>query len=103
MGIMERFSINLDYYLANWEELEKDLGRKVDKNLERTEAEWKRLSDELFYNLMCRIFGGPLDIDQQDQDGKKFIITDFHSFDDICLYASGRRGQFYILFMIVIL
>ena len=87
MGTMKRFSLNLDYYLSNWEELEKNLGRKVDKNRERTEREWKLLSDELFYNLMCSIFGGPLPIDdQQDKDGKKFMITDFQSTVDGTLF-----------------
>ena len=104
MGFMKCFSLNLEYYLANWEELEKDFGRSVEKNLERTEAEWKQLSDELFYKLMFRIFGGPLDIDdEQGQDVKKFMITDFHIFiDGGYFHASGRRGQFYILFLIVI-
>jgi hypothetical protein len=106
MGGMKCFSLNLDYYLANWEELEKDLGRSVERNLERTETEWKQLSDELFYKQMCRIFGGPLDIDddEQGEDGKKFVITDFHiTIDGGYFHASGRRGQFYILFLIVIL
>ena len=104
MGGMKYFSLNLDYYLSNWEELEKDLDRPVDKNLDRTETEWKQLSDELFYKQMCRIFGGPLAIDdEQDEDVKKFMITDFNiTVDGGYFHASGRRGQFYILFLIVV-
>ena len=47
-------SCNMEYYLNNREELEKDLNRKVTNECELKE---EKLEQELFYNLMCKWFG----------------------------------------------
>jgi hypothetical protein len=50
---------------------------------------------------MCRIFGGPLDIDdEQGQDVKKLMITDFHIIiDGGYFHASGRtEGDNFIFY-----
>ncbi|XP_018019939.1 uncharacterized protein LOC108676381 isoform X2 [Hyalella azteca] len=47
-------SCNMEYYLANRDEMEKDLGRKLDSFNAEDESFMKRLERELFYNQVIR-------------------------------------------------
>ena len=47
-------SCNMERYLNNREELEKDLNRKV---MNECDLRGEKLEQELFYNLMCKWFG----------------------------------------------
>jgi len=83
-------SCNMEYYMENKHELEIDLKRK-DVNIDvNNELEMKKIEKELFYNQMCRIFGGNNEetsddyIQEPDVDGevysKALILKDFHMF-----------------------
>lgn len=98
---------NMDFYLQNPNEIEKDLNRSVDicsikDNIEAL----KRLEDELFYNQMCSLFGDDVDDFENDQDessdkfNKVCTVKEFAIFirDGNSVFATGRRGDFYLLF-----
>ena len=99
-------SCNMDYYLKHPEEIEKDLNR------EKKEDEFNspRLEQELFYAQMCQIFGESETSDELEQAGKNetnfdkvFMLKDFHllSNDGNSIYATAKRGNFYLLFFFV--
>jgi len=108
---IKRVSFDFDYYLAHLDELERDLGPPIDKDHVQTapKEELKQLSDELFYRLMCQIFGGPLDLDdnknqnQASGKGKKCMLTDFRmlSEDGNATHITAKRGQFYFIFSFI--
>ena len=95
---LEVVSANLDYYSKHPDELRKDLGRDIVENIIIDE----KLMDELFYNQMCKIFGGPLPSDG-DANDRKFMLTDFHllEYDGNSVSATAQRDQFYVYFSFV--
>jgi hypothetical protein len=120
ISIQEAFSFtgielctNMDFYLKNKQELEADLGRPVlDLDLSNV-SDLKRLSQELFYKQMCKLFSQGNYEDEitavddivesnsgnNDSFEKCFILREFHKYlDGNYMYASSRRGNFYILF-----
>ena len=53
---------DMGYYLSNKDELYELLGWKLPDNFDfQNDKKLKRLEQELFYNSMCRIYGYPLD------------------------------------------
>jgi hypothetical protein len=52
-----RISCNMDYYLSNKKELEKDLNRQIDYLDLNDEIILKKLEAELFFKQMCELFG----------------------------------------------
>lgn len=95
----------MDFYLQHETEIEKDLNRKVDicsinDNIEKV----KSLEEELFYNQMCRLFGDDVDDFLEDDEDEKLkkvcTVKEFAILflDGNCVYATGRRGDFYLLF-----
>ena len=95
---LEVVSANLDYYSKHLNELRKDLGRDIAENIIIDE----KLMDELFYNQMCKIFGGPLPSDGNAND-RKFMLSDFHllEYDGNSVSATAQRDQFYVYFSFV--
>ena len=100
-----KLSANMDYYLKNLHELQIDLNRKI---LE-TELTDIKLQQEIFYKLMCKLFGDDEKasiedgLKQENNYEKSFILKDFrilsYSGDYIC--ATARRGDFYLLFIYI--
>ncbi len=106
-------SCNMDYYLTNKNEIEKDLNKKiVDLDL-NNDYQMRKLEKELFYNQMCKLFGENEDTSDdiiKAEDGEKknnyekaFILKGFHMLfmDGNYKYATGRRGNYYLLFSFV--
>ena len=104
-------SINIDYYLDNPIELENDLNRKIDFNLDFNKENLKKLEQELFYNLMCKLFGKgesgdnnvPVEADNDENRAlynKAFMINDFRllSFDGNDAFATAKRENYYLMF-----
>lgn len=87
-------SCSMDYYLANRDEMEKDLGKKVDSLDLNDKNVLTQLEKELLYNQMTTIFG-----DDNDENGE-IILTDFHILflDGNHAFATARRGNFYWIF-----
>ena len=54
-------SSNMEYYLSNWDEMEKDLGRSLNNLDVNNEDLMQRLEAELFYNQAIKIFGEDVD------------------------------------------
>lgn len=106
-------SCNMKFYLDHPNEIEKDLNRSVDICTIKDDIDaLKRLEDELFYNQMCRLFGdddGDILEDENDQNknndkfNKVCTIKEFAILfiDGNCVFATGRRGDNYLLFSYV--
>lgn len=99
-------SSNMDYYLANKNELEADLGRSLQTD-SSNKLEMKRLEQELFYVNMCKIFGTAGNQDDNVQpDGKEvlydktYMLKDFSilSFDGNEIHGTAIRGDCYFVF-----
>ena len=88
-------SSNMDYYLANRAEMEKDLGKKLDSLDLSDESVLKQLEGQLFDNQMTKIFG------EEEGDGGAVILTDFHLLyrDGNSAYATAKRGNYYWIFL----
>ena len=88
-------SSNMDYYLANRAEMEKDLGKKLDSLDLSDESVLKQLEGQLFDNQMTKIFG------EEECDGVAVILTDFHLLfrDGNSAYATAKRGNYYWIFL----
>lgn len=100
-------STNLDYCLNNKDQIESDLNCKIPHDLEmNNELAVKRLEQEIFYKMMCKIFGRESADDQVVVDGneqlyeKSFLVRDFSilSFDGNGMIAAATRGDYYLLF-----
>ena len=103
-------SCNMDFYLKHPTEIELDLNRSVDVCLIKDDAEaMQRLEEELFYNLMCSLFGEDVDDDYLEKekngenDGKFKKVCTVKEFailykDGNDVYATGKRGDNYLLF-----
>lgn len=111
---LNEFTANMDFYMSNRKEMEKDLGRPVgDADLKDNS---KRLEQELFYNQMRKLLGSVDDdfdvvksqteiVDDLDHHyGKTLIVRDFKilSADGNNKYATGSRGDFYLLFTFMV-
>ncbi|CAF0736543.1 unnamed protein product [Brachionus calyciflorus] len=98
--------IDLEYYKTKNDELEKDIGRKLDKKLvEMTEEELELLEEELFYKLMCKLYGPEPngesdDVQEEKCYSKKIIFKDFRvlSEHEYKVLATARRGDRYFTF-----
>ncbi|XP_018013557.1 uncharacterized protein LOC108670602 [Hyalella azteca] len=90
-------SCNMEYYLANRDEMEKDLGRKLDSFNAEDESSMKRLERELFYNQVIKIVG-----ESEDDDKATFsvMLKDFRALflEGNDNFATARRGDYYLLF-----
>ncbi|XP_018007225.1 uncharacterized protein LOC108665023 [Hyalella azteca] len=90
-------SCNMEYYLANWDEMEKDLGRKLDSFNPEDESFTKGLERELFYNQVIKIIG-----ESEDDDKATFsvMLKDFRALflEGNDNFATARRGDNYLLF-----
>jgi hypothetical protein len=102
-------SCNMEYYLANLNELEADLNRPIDINvIIDDKLEMRKLEQELFYKNLCKILsdGEESKDDKVEKDGdyvKTFMITDFRifHFDGNNMYATAKRGNYYLVFIFV--
>jgi len=101
-------SCNMEYYLSNLDEMEKDLDRKL-KNLDPNNKEIrKELKAELFYKQAVKIFGEEASEDDvttkenADQKSSQKLLTfkEFHLLfsDGNNKLATARRGSHYLLF-----
>jgi hypothetical protein len=101
-------SINMDFYLKNTNELEKDLMRKVSNLDLKNEQVYKKIEQELFYRFMIKIFGEDEIVSAEDNlkpDNndtlfeKSLFLRDFHKYlDGNYMYGSARRGDYYLIF-----
>jgi len=102
------FSCDMNWYLKNRNAIEDDTNRQV-SDIELTDGNlMKKLEQELFYNQMCKLFGETEDDQNKPQDDgtiyeKCFIIKDFHIlfYYQNYIFASGQRGNYYLLFRYV--
>jgi len=108
-------SCNVDYYSHNLDEMEKDLGRKLE-NFDVNDKElMKDLESELLYNQEVLIFGEESDDDvsraasqkqkmnrkrKMNNEQKSLTLRDFHLLysDGNDKIATARRGDHYVLF-----
>jgi len=100
-------SCDMDYYLSNREEMDKDLDRKVDNFDPNNKHMMKELEAELFYKQSLKIFGEDEDNDDvpaeeaADQTICQKVLTlkEFHLLysDGNNKIATARRGSSYIL------
>ena len=86
----------MDYFLANWDEMEKDFGRKL-PNMELDDKDLlKQLEDELFYKQSVKIFG------REGGDDEKSTVTFTDSrhlfFDGNERFGTARHGKHYVIF-----
>ena len=99
-----QFSCNMNYYINNEKEMEKDLGGKILNFDLNDECFMKKIERELFYKQMSQLFGEIDACDKKTENDdsiyeKDFILEDFH-----ILYCSGnkiataKRGNYYLLF-----
>ena len=109
LKLMEvEFSCNMDYYLSNKEEMEKDLGRQLEK-LDITNKDlMKQLDSELLYNQVMKIFGqesvddSAIEQSSGDETRQKFLnFREFHLLysDGNYKIATARRGDYYVRFL----
>ena len=112
---------NMDYYFENPNELEADLGRKVNLESVKEDAYATRLLEqELFYKHMCKLFGAETENEEEDDSikwsmdeeldddedwqrniyEKVYMIKEFTilKLDGNFVFGSARRGQSYLLF-----
>ncbi|XP_018014083.1 uncharacterized protein LOC108671116 [Hyalella azteca] len=90
-------SCNMDYYLANYEEMEKDLGRKL-VNFDRDDEKLvKGLEQELFYNQVVKIIGGSVD---DDRATSSVMLKNFRNlfYDGNDTFATAEHGEHYLIF-----
>lgn len=95
---------NMNYYLNNLNELEKDLHRKLNDSEINSEKSINRLQEEILYKQLIKLFGRYEDInDNFDDDfyNKTFVLNEFRvlSWDRNTMYATARRGSYYLLFL----
>ncbi|CAF3006029.1 unnamed protein product, partial [Rotaria sp. Silwood2] len=62
------FSCDMDWYLKNQNAIEEDLNRKLLSLDLNDEYLMKKLEQELFYNQMCKLFGGTEDDHNKPKD-----------------------------------
>ncbi|CAG0892076.1 unnamed protein product [Darwinula stevensoni] len=87
---------NMEYFLANRDEMEKDLGRKL-PNLDLDDKDLlKQLEDELFYKQSVKIFGR----EEGDDEKSAVTFTDFRHlfFDGNERFGTARHGKHYVVF-----
>ncbi|CAG0902787.1 unnamed protein product [Darwinula stevensoni] len=87
---------NMDYFLANRDEMEKDLARKL-PNLDLDDKDLlKQLEDELFYIQSVKIFGR----EEGDDEKSTVTFTDFRHlfFDGNERFGTARHGKHYVVF-----
>lgn len=89
---------NLDYYLSNKTEMEKDLGYNLEIVNPIDNHTKLHLKKKLFFKSCIDIFG---DInDEEEKAESEIFLRDFHvlykRYDYI--YATARRGQYYLIF-----
>lgn len=91
-------SCDMDFYLGNRDEMEKDLGRKLDNLDLNNNNVMKQLEEELFYYQTIKICG----VNEEDEK-PAVILRDFRR-----LYANGNewfataiRGEHYFIFYYV--
>jgi len=111
---------NMDYYLEHRNELDVDLARHCDLDVElKKDSESSiRLEEELLYKLLCKIFGehhwkGVNDLKighhiecnentekQSSSFDKDFYLEEFYYLiaDSQSLTATAKRGNYYLLF-----
>ena len=83
------FSINLDYYLQNRNDIETELDRHVSDSDLKDDLVKASIEQELFYKQMCSIIGVMQDDDRivsKDEDTiyeKSFILKDFRLLADV--------------------
>ena len=99
------FSCNMDWYLKNQHAIEEDLNRQILPLNLNDEHLMKSIEQELFYNQMYKLFGETEDDQNKPEDDetiyeKCFIIKDFHVLHAYqnYMFASGKRGNYYLLF-----
>ena len=103
------FSINMKYYLKNLDELKKDLKRDISNINLNDKLSVKELEDELFYNLMCELFGDSEadDAIKPENDGsiyeKTYVLKNFRIifFDGNTMWATAERGDYYLIIFFV--
>ncbi|CAG0890702.1 unnamed protein product [Darwinula stevensoni] len=86
----------MDYFLANRDEMEKDLGRKL-PNLDLDDKDLlKQLEDELFHKQSVKIFGR----EEGDDEKSAVTFTDFRHlfFDGNERFGTARHGKHYVVF-----
>ena len=99
-------SCNMEYYLHHRSEIEKDVNRRFDSDLELKQGNLKILEQEIFYKQMCKLFGSEDCNDKNEANDesslyeKSFILYDFRwlSYDGNDKFATARRGNYYLLF-----
>jgi hypothetical protein len=101
-------SCNMSYYVANKSELEHDLKRRISADVDlKDDLVLKKLEQELFYNMMIKLFGY-LGYQSADDDvqvdgekilyGKSFMIRYcklLHD-DDNEMVITAQRENFYL-------
>jgi hypothetical protein len=101
-------SVNMDYYLQNTSEMDADLGYKVSDRFQLNNKQaMRKLGDELFYKVLCSVFGKESADDQLEVDGeeklseKSFVIRDFNILSSCgnCIRATAVRDEYYLLFI----
>jgi hypothetical protein len=100
-----RFECDMDYYLKNQDQIRHDLGRDIYDAEFKDDYSFRVIEEELFYRQMIDLFGVMADDDNVKAFGdettyeKSFNLKDFHVLftDDNFIYASARRGNYYIL------
>ena len=96
-------SCDMEYYLSNTDEMEKDLDRQLENFDPNNKDMMKELEAELFYKQLVKIFGEDDDNDDMAADQKtrkkKLTLKEFHLLysDGNDALATARRGSYYIL------
>jgi len=97
-------SCDMDYYLSNPGEIEKDLGHKFENMDVNCTDSMKKLEGKLFYNQAVKIFGerdAGDDVASDESASEKLVtFTDFRRLFSTgnSTYATARRGSYYLIF-----
>jgi hypothetical protein len=103
------FSIDMDYYLQNRNEIEIDLDRKVSDFDLKDDLTRTRIEQELFYKQMCSIIGvmedddGIMSKDDNNIYDKSYFLKDFRLLSDKygSIHATAQRGRYFLVFFYV--
>lgn len=102
-------SINMKYYKENLTEIDTDLGYKVTDSVDfNNDLAVRKLEQELFYKMMCKLCGNENADDHIEVDGKEilfdktYMIRDFSilSFGDNSMMATATRDDYYMVLLL---
>jgi len=100
-------SCDVDYCLKNKGEVATELNWIIPEDIDASSGlAVKKLEQEIFYRMMCKVFGKEIADDQVEVDGsetlygKSFMIRDFNvlSFDGNSMFGTARRENDYFVF-----